>query len=138
MAATYRHQAEQQKIALEVDVEFNLPEINIDSERMEQVLGNLISNALRYTPESGEIRLSARQIDGWLGIRIQDNGSGISPEVLLHIFERSYRVDPSRNGRESGLGLAIAKSIVDLHGGSIRAESEKTGSSFHIAFHKQL
>ena len=138
VAEIYRHQAEQQKIALEVDVEFNLPKINIDPERMEQVLGNLISNALRYTPEGGEIRLSARQIDGRLDICIQDNGSGISPEVLPYIFERSYRADPSRNGSESGLGLAIAKSIVDLHGGSIRAESDKTGSSFHIAFQNQL
>ena len=99
---------------------------------MEQVLGNLVSNALRYTPEGGEIFLSANQLEGSLVVSVKDNGSGIPPEILPHIFERSYRGDESRSGSESGLGLAIAKSIVELHGGSIRAESDKTGSEFII------
>jgi two-component system sensor histidine kinase BaeS len=132
VAAAYRHQAEQQRINLKVEVEANLPEINIDLERMEQVLGNLIGNALRYTAEGGEISLSANQVEGRLVVRVKDNGSGIPPEVLPHIFERSYRGDPSRRGNESGLGLAIAKSIVELHGGSIQAESDGTGSEFLI------
>ena len=65
---------------------------------------------------------------------IQDNGSGIPPEVLPHIFEHSYRGDPSRSGNESRLGLAIAKSIVESHGRRIRAESDWDGSKFYIMF----
>jgi two-component system sensor histidine kinase BaeS len=132
VASAYHHQAEQQNINLNIEVEPDLPEITIDLERMEQVLGNLVNNALRYTPEGGEISLSAKQAEGSLIVSVKDNGSGISPDVIPHIFERSYRGDTSRSGNESGLGLAIAKSIVELHGGSIRAESGKNGSEFFI------
>jgi two-component system sensor histidine kinase BaeS len=131
-ALTYQHQAQELGIQIQVHIESNLPEIQIDLERMEQVLGNLVSNALRYTPEGGEISLSAKQAEGSLIVSVKDNGSGISPDVIPHIFERSYRGDTSRSGNESGLGLAIAKSIVELHGGSIRAESGKNGSEFFI------
>ena len=132
VAAVYGHQAEQQRISLRVQAESDLPEINIDLERMEQVLGNIVSNALRYTPEGGEISLSAKQTDGSLIVSVKDNGSGISPEVLPHIFERSYRGDPSRSGNESGLGLAIAKSIVELHGGeSVLKADQMEEASFY-------
>lgn len=70
-------------------------------------------------------------------VSVRDNGSGIPVEVLPHIFERSYRGDPSRAGNESGLGLAIARSIVELHGGSIRAESGGKGSTFFITLARQ-
>jgi signal transduction histidine kinase len=132
--SAYQHQAEQQKIALRMEVEPGLPEISMDPERMEQVLGNLISNALRYTPEGGEICLTAKQVDGQVVLAVQDNGTGILPDVLPHIFERSYRADPSRSGNESGLGLAIAKAIVELHNGRIEAYSpgEGRGSIFSI------
>ena len=99
---------------------------------MEQVLGNLVSNALRYTAADGEIRLEAKQLNGSLSVSVIDNGSGIPAEILPHIFERSYRGDESRSGNESGLGLAIAKSIIELHGGHIRAESDKAGTRFFI------
>jgi signal transduction histidine kinase len=132
VASAYRPQAELQKIDLRVEVKANLPEVNLDPARMEQVLGNLVSNALRYTPEGGKILLSAKQVQGKLIMLVKDNGSGIPAEILPHIFERSYRGDESRSGTESGLGLAIAKSIVELHGGSIHAESDETGSRFSI------
>ncbi len=132
VAEAYRHQAGQQQIHLKVEIEPNLSEINLDPARMEQVLGNLVSNALRYTAADGEIRLEAKQLNGSLSVSVIDNGSGIPVEILPHIFERSYRGDESRSGNESGLGLAIAKSIVELHGGNIRAESNKAGSAFHI------
>jgi len=134
VAAAYRQQAEGKQIRLTAEAEPNLPEIQIDPERMEQVLGNLVGNALRYTPEGGKISMSARQARGSLTVSVSDSGSGIPPEVLPHIFERSYRGDPSRSGNESGLGLAIAKSIVELHGGIIRAESDATGACFIIKF----
>ena len=131
VAAVYGHQAEQQNIKLNLDVESGLPEINIDLERIGQVFGNIVSNVLRFTPEGGEISLSAKQAEGSLIVTVEDNGSGISPEVLPHIFERSYRGDPSRSGNESGLGLAISKSIVELHGGRISVENRRDrGSQF--------
>jgi signal transduction histidine kinase len=133
VAAAYQHQADLQKINLKVEVERGMPDINIDIVRMEQVLGNLVSNALRYTPEGGEIQLFAVQDQKNISLIVQDNGSGISPEVLPHIFERFYRGDHSRNGKESGLGLAIARSIVELHGGNISVSSiPGNGSRFLI------
>jgi signal transduction histidine kinase len=134
VAVVYRHQAEIQKIQLTVESDVNLPEIIIDIERMEQVIGNLIGNALRYTPEGGQIHLSAKQVEENLILGVTDTGIGISPDILPHIFERSYRGDSSRSGTESGLGLAIAKSIVELQGGNIKAEIRaEQGSQFLIA-----
>jgi two-component system sensor histidine kinase BaeS len=138
VAKAYRHQAEQQQINLKVEIEPNLPEINLDPTRMEQVLGNLVSNALRYTAADGEIRLEAKQFNGSLSVSVIDNGSGIPVEILPHIFERSYRGDESRSGNESGLGLAIAKSIVELHGGNISAQSADQGSCFQIKIRNTL
>ncbi len=132
VAEAYRHQAEQQQINLKVEMGSNLPEVNLDPARMEQVLGNLVSNALRYTAADGEIRLEAKQLKGSLIVSVKDNGSGIPADILPHIFERSYRGDQARSGNESGLGLAIAKSIVELHGGSIHANSDEFGSRFSI------
>jgi signal transduction histidine kinase len=129
VAATYQHQAGQQKVQIKVKAEPGLPEIQVDPERMEQVLGNLIGNALRYTPDGGEISLVVEQAAGSLIVSVQDNGSGIPPEILPHIFERSYRGDPARSGDESGLGLAIVKSIIELHGGSVSAASQPGGGS---------
>jgi signal transduction histidine kinase len=129
VAAIYQHQAGQQKVQIKVKAEPGLSEIKVDPERMEQALGNLIGNALRYTPEGGEISLVAEQTAGRLIVSVQDNGSGIPPEILPHIFERSYRGDPARSGDESGLGLAIVKSIIELHGGSVSAASQPGGGS---------
>ena len=125
MAKSYSHLAARKKVALEVLAEPNLSEIRLDPDRMAQVFGNLISNSLRYTPEGGQILLSARQEKETLIFSVQDNGQGISTEALPFIFDRFYRADPARlQGNESGLGLAIARSIVEAHGGSISAESE--------------
>ena len=135
VAAAYRHQAELQTIKLRVEVEANLPEIHLDPKRMEQVLGNLVSNALRYTPQNGEICLAAKKAEGKLVLSVADTGTGIPPEVLPHIFERSYRGDASRSGNESGLGLAIARSIMELHGGTIRVSSTPgQGTQFFLTF----
>lgn len=132
VAAAYQPQAEGAGVRLVVEAEPDLKEIPLDPERMGQVLGNLVSNALRYTPEGGEIHLGARQAGGRLVLSVRDNGCGIAPEILPHIFERSYRGDPSRSGNESGLGLTIVKSIVEAHGGDIQVRSEGAGSEFLI------
>jgi signal transduction histidine kinase len=96
----------------------------VDEARMQQVFDNLISNALRYTPENGAICLSARLEKGQVVLCVRDNGSGISEEDLPLIFNRFYRVDKSRtDAGESGLGLAIAKALIEAHKGSIKVES---------------
>jgi signal transduction histidine kinase len=126
LRATYQHAAGQAGIALEIQAEPNLPELDIDSERMAQVLGNLVSNALRYTPEGGQITLAAQSRNGAVTLLVQDTGQGISPEALPRVFDRFNRGDTARQQQEgeSGLGLAIARSIVEAHGGTITANSE--------------
>ncbi len=134
-AAAHRHQAEQQQIVLDQAVSDTLPDISADPERLVQVLGNLVSNALRFTPEGGKISLSAQSRGSDILIEVKDTGQGIPADELPHIFNRFYRVDKSRRqtGGESGLGLAIAKAIVHAHGGTISAKSEVgRGTTFQI------
>jgi signal transduction histidine kinase len=134
-AAAHAAQAQQQSVSLQVEVEQDLPEVEVDPDRIAQVLDNLVSNALRYTPAGGGIVLSAVQQPGSLYIHVRDNGDGIDPEELPHIFERFYRGDKARQKREgeSGLGLAIARSLVQAHGGSISATSEPgAGATFTV------
>jgi heavy metal sensor kinase len=97
-----------------------------DADRLRQLLLNLVDNALKHTgPETGEVTLTLRRAGGWVQVGVDDNGVGISPEDLPHIFERFYRADPSRSRRGgSGLGLAIAKWVAEAHGGRIEAESQ--------------
>jgi signal transduction histidine kinase len=124
LARSYHHLAAQKKVSLEVQAETGLPEIRLDPGRMSQVFGNLITNSLRYTTENGRILLTAVKQERNLEFRVQDNGEGIPAGSLPYIFDRFYRVDPARlQSGESGLGLAIARSIVEAHGGSISAES---------------
>jgi two-component system sensor histidine kinase BaeS len=126
--------ASQHQVDLGVEAKQDLPLIDVDVERMSQVLDNLILNAFRYTPPGGKVQLSAETSDGEVMLMVKDTGRGISVEDLPHIFDRFYRGDKSRqhNG-ESGLGLAIARSIVEAHGGTIRAESlPDQGATFTI------
>jgi signal transduction histidine kinase len=124
-AAAFSHQAELRHIDLLVQVEPDVPLLYADPDRILQVLGNVLSNALRHTPEQGQLMLSSRFQDGRITLSIRDTGPGIDTEHLPHIFERFYRVDSSRHQEqtESGLGLAIAQSIVEAHGGWISASS---------------
>jgi signal transduction histidine kinase len=125
IARSYRPLAEKQNVALDVDIKSDLPALNADPDRLAQVLGNLLTNSIRYTPQGGKITLLARRDEKTITVTVSDNGYGISPEALPFIFDRFYRADPARTGGgESGLGLAIAKSIVEAHGGTISAESQ--------------
>ena len=136
-ASLFRHQAEQGQVRIDVSANGDLPEIRVDEARMMQILGNLISNALRYTPPHGRITLSAQPGGGGLDIRVQDTGEGIALEELAHIFERFHRADKSRHSEsgETGLGLAIVKALVELHGGQVSAESTPgQGSTIHLWF----
>jgi two-component system, OmpR family, sensor histidine kinase BaeS len=124
-AQSYRPLAEKQGIHLRIETGPGLPEVQADPNRLARVLGNLISNSLRYTPPGGEIVLkAARQGTKQVRLSVSDNGKGIQPNALPYIFDRLYRADPARShSEESGLGLAIARSIVEAHGGTIAAES---------------
>lgn len=125
-AASHRPMAAEKGIELEIESEKGFLEVQVDPDRIGQVLDNLLSNALRHTPEGGRIRVFARKADGGIELGVVDSGPGISPDALPYVFDRLYRADPSR-GREqggSGLGLAIARSIVEGHGGKIRVGSE--------------
>jgi signal transduction histidine kinase len=123
---SFEHMADEKQVMLQVQADANLPELHIDRERMVQVLANLVSNALHYTPAGGSVTLVARRHLGGVQLAIMDTGSGIPGEKLSDIFERFYRIEESRsqNHGESGLGLAIAKSIVEAHQGTIAAESQ--------------
>ncbi|MFN7036125.1 MAG: sensor histidine kinase [Bellilinea sp.] len=101
--------------------------VNGDRDRLKQVILNLISNAINYTPAGGKVRVWLSKPDGRACLRVEDSGPGIQPDDLPHIFDRFYRGDPSRKRTENsgfGLGLSIAKWIVDRHGGQIEVESQ--------------
>lgn len=134
-ADAYRHAATQQQIDLHMDAPSDLPAVLVDPERMTQVLGNLVSNALRYTPTHGTITLAARRSNDGVQLLVRDTGTGIAPDALPHIFDRAYRADPARvqGEGESGLGLAIARTLVTAHGGTIEASSQAgMGATFTI------
>ena len=101
-------------------------QIWVDKTKMEQVIINILSNAIKYTEENGKISLSLFVSEGILDIVIEDNGIGIPKEDVEHIFDRFYRVDKGRSRQQggTGLGLSIAKHIVEEHGGSISVRSD--------------
>jgi signal transduction histidine kinase len=127
-------QAEKVGVELKLDLG-TLPPLSGDNDRLAQVFTNLIDNALKHTPQGGRVTVAAREVIGppvhkgakavpRIEVSVADTGSGIPPEDLSRIFERFYQVDKSRRRkRGAGLGLAIAKEIVQAHGGQIKAES---------------
>ena len=128
-----RVQAERAGLDLQTDCDPKLPSILADLPRLEQVLVNLIHNAVKFTPPGGEIRLGAEPAGHCIRFYTRDTGPGIPSDDLPRIFERFYRVDRSRSGSGTGLGLSIARHLVEAHGGRIWAESrEGAGSSFYF------
>lgn len=124
-------QAERASLQLRVEYAQDLPKVQMDLQRMEQVLVNLIHNAIKFTRPGGEILLFAERAPGEVRFAVRDTGIGIPAEDVPRIFERFYRVDKSRTGSGTGLGLSIAKHIVDAHQGRIWVESiEGQGSTF--------
>jgi two-component system phosphate regulon sensor histidine kinase PhoR len=127
-------QAERAGIRLHVECADDLPKVKIDSQRLEQVLVNLIHNAVKFTRSGGEVVLEAEAVPGEIRFAVRDSGIGIPADDVTRIFERFYRVDRSRTGSGTGLGLSIAKHIVEAHGGKIWAESvEGRGSTFYFS-----
>ena len=108
-----------------------------DTDRLDQLITNLLTNAIHYNRPNGNIHVSTRSENGDVVLKVTDSGQGIAAEAVGHVFERFYRVNKSRSRIEgrSGLGLAICKAIVDSHGGSINVSSEfGTGTTFIVRF----
>jgi two-component system phosphate regulon sensor histidine kinase PhoR len=111
-----------------------LPEINVDSSRLQQVLVNLIHNAIKFTPPTGRIEVSARAEEKFVIFSVQDSGIGIPPDDLARIFERFYKADRARTSGGTGLGLSICRHLVEAHGGTIWADSRPgEGSTFFFS-----
>jgi signal transduction histidine kinase len=141
VSEVFRLQAEQKGIGLAVKVDEGLPVLSADEGRLMQVLENLVANAIRHTPTGGQIALGVSEVkkSHALLFTVTDNGEGIPAEELPLIFERFHRVDKSRHAdsNQSGLGLAIARAIVEAHGGKIWAESTP-GKGTTISFELPL
>lgn len=118
-----RHQIERARLSLAIDVADGLPEMEIDVARIEQVMLNLVHNAIKFTPAGGTITVRAYQRRNTIVVEVQDTGVGIPPEEQSRLFERFYKSDKARRSEGTGLGLAIAKNIVLSHGGQISVES---------------
>jgi len=135
MTETFQPQAQAKGLHIELEdqrADKNSSAIVLgDPQRVEQILGNLISNAIRYSPFGGvvKIRLNADGQD--LLVQVKDSGSGIPPDALPFIFDRFYRADKSRSRNEggSGLGLAIARQLAQAHGGNLTAENASDGGA---------
>ena len=121
-------------VELEVAVGEPLPRIAVDAKRMEQALGNLLNNAITYTPSGGKVTLRAAETaDGRVLLSVSDTGIGIAPEYLPRVFDRFFRIPGSSDDAGTGLGLAIVKEIVAAHNGEIAVESEPgRGTTFRI------
>jgi PAS domain S-box-containing protein len=126
--------AESKKLTLAADIDSGLT-IQADQTRFRQVIYNLLSNALKFTPEGGRVTVEASAVDDFLRVRVSDTGVGILPEEMANIFEKFHQAGPTTKGiREgTGLGLAITKRLVELHGGKVSVESElEKGSQFTV------
>jgi two-component system, OmpR family, heavy metal sensor histidine kinase CusS len=121
IASYYRTIAEERGISIANQGE---GDVYADPVLFDRALSNLLDNALRFTPDGGKITIRSQSSNGQTELAVEDTGCGIPPEHLSRIFDRFYRVDSSRSSKGTGLGLALVKSITDLHGGSITATSE--------------
>jgi two-component system, OmpR family, phosphate regulon sensor histidine kinase PhoR len=126
-------QAERAGLNLSLECPEDLPAVYADPGRVEQVLVNLLHNAIKFTPPGGKISVSAYREGGNVVIYVKDSGVGIAPDALPRIFERFYKADKARSGGGTGLGLSIARHLVEAHGGKIWAESMVgQGSTFNF------
>ena len=130
--------ADSKRVALHADIATDAPSIMGDPNRVQQIIWNLLSNAIKFTPSGGEVRVELVADDDWLRLSVRDTGIGISPEFLPHVFERFRQADSSSTRAHSGvgLGLAIVRHLVQLHNGSVEAQSDgaNKGAHFVVSF----
>jgi two-component system phosphate regulon sensor histidine kinase PhoR len=127
-------QVKRQKIAISQDFAADLPSVPADKDRVRQVIANLVHNAIKFTPAGGMITITSRALEGSVVVDIADTGIGITKEDLARVFERFYKGDKARAGEGTGMGLAIAKHVIEAHGGSIWVRSEEgKGSTFSFS-----
>jgi signal transduction histidine kinase/ActR/RegA family two-component response regulator len=121
---------------IRIEIENRLPAVRVDGDRLLQVMSNLLSNARKYSPGGGTVRVAARAADGQVTVSVQDEGLGVPPEAQAHLFQKFYRVDNSdrRQIKGTGLGLTISRKIVEAHGGRIWAESAGLGQGSRFSF----
>jgi heavy metal sensor kinase len=132
----YQYVAEEKQIKVATDYPEDI-RVTADDNRLRQALGNLLDNALKYTPERGRVEVRAWEEDGQAMVAFQDSGVGIPPEDLPRIWERLYRGDQSRSQRGLGLGLSLVKAIIEAHGGKVSVDSTPgQGATFIIALPK--
>jgi two-component system phosphate regulon sensor histidine kinase PhoR len=128
-----RHQVERAGLTISMQIPEGIPDVNMDVDRVTQVLLNLLHNAIKFTPPNGHIMVSVSLVDKAVQISIQDTGVGIAKEDLPRVFERFYKADRARSGGGTGLGLSIARHIIEAHGGRISVDSHQgEGSTFFI------
>ncbi len=134
---TVRQSAQAKNIRIRPVLDSRTGLVRGDPDRLQQVLWNLLTNAIKFTPSGGSIQVALERVNSHVEISIQDSGIGISPDFLPHVFDRFRQGDPSTTRRYGGLGLglSIVKTLVELHGGSVRAKSpgENSGSTFILA-----
>ena len=136
IAAFYQTIAEDHHVAISCEGE---GQISADPALFERAVGNLVDNALRFTPENGSIQIALAEHATDFEVAVSDNGTGIAPEHLPRVFDRFYRAESSRGSDGAGLGLALVKSIADLHGGSARIQSEPNrGTTVTLIFPNTL
>ena len=127
-------QAERQKLSIAREFAADLPSVPADKDRVRQVIANLVHNAIKFTRPGGEIKIITRTLEGSAVVDIADTGAGIARDDLPHVFERFYKGDKARAGEGTGMGLAIAKHVVEAHGGNIWVESEEgKGATFSFS-----
>jgi signal transduction histidine kinase len=126
-------EARARKIDLHADLDQALPRVRCAPDKVERVLFNLLTNALRHTPSDGSIAIHARTDHETVVVAVEDTGDGITAEAAARMFDRFWRAEPSRSSHGSGLGLAIARGLVEAQGGRIWAENRPQGGA-RIAF----
>jgi signal transduction histidine kinase len=131
-----RERAQRHAIALGLEIDQTLEEFSADERKFKQIMLNLLSNAVKFTPDGGRVDVSAKRLNGKLEVMVRDTGIGIAPEDQAVVFEEFKQVggDNVRKAEGTGLGLALTKRFVELHGGAIRLESTPgEGSTFTVS-----
>jgi signal transduction histidine kinase len=133
----FRRAVQDSGVGLHVDIASDLPDVWVDTTRIDHAFSNLLSNALKHTSPGGRITLTAEAGEAWVRFHVSDTGIGIPAAFLSRVFEPFFRVPGRKNETGAGLGLAIVKEIVEAHGGTVGVESEEgKGSSFSFTLRR--